>query len=110
MEVMTDIALEPDISPGRRTRFAPRPNAALVARAAGVPVLDVVVPVYNEQATLADSIRRLHSHLCEQFPFPARITIADNASVDDPPRIAEQLADEMADVRVVRLPRATRSR
>jgi 1-acyl-sn-glycerol-3-phosphate acyltransferase len=53
---MTDTALEPGatraaapaVEAGRRTRFACRPNAALAARAAGVPVLDVVVPVFIE--------------------------------------------------------------
>ena len=110
MGVMTDIALEPDTEWAHRIRFGPRPNAALAARAAGVPVLDVVVPVYNEQAALADSVRRLHRHLCESFPFPARITIADNASVDDTPRIAAELAAELVDVRVVRLEQKGRGR
>jgi len=110
MEAMTDIALEPDTSPGRQARFESRPNAAIVARAAGVPVLDVVIPVYNEQAALADSVHRLHTHLREQFPFPARITIADNASVDDTLRIAEELAAELSDVRVVRLEEKGRGR
>ncbi|MCV7170267.1 bifunctional glycosyltransferase family 2/GtrA family protein [Mycobacterium manitobense] len=94
---------------GRR-RFACRPNAALAARAAGVPVLDVVVPVFNEEAALADSIRRLHRHLSEDFPFPARITIADNASTDATPRIAADLAAELGDVRVVRLEEKGRGR
>ncbi len=107
---MTDIALQPDTSPGRQARFEPRPNAAIVARAAGVPVLDVVIPVYNEQAALADSVHRLHSHLREQFPFPARITIADNASVDDTLRVAEELAAELSEVRVVRLEEKGRGR
>ena len=110
MEVMTDIAIEPDTSPGRQARFESRPNAAIVARATGVPVLDVVIPVYNEQAALAASVHRLHSHLREQFPFPARITIADNASVDDTMRIAEELAAELSDVRVVRLEEKGRGR
>jgi putative flippase GtrA len=110
MEAMTDIALQPDTSPGRQARFEPRPNAAIVARAAGVPVLDVVIPVYNEQAALADSVHRLHSHLREQFPFPARITIADNASVDDTLRVAEELAAELSAVRVVRLEEKGRGR
>ena len=78
---MTEIALERG-SPAQ-DRFESRPNAAVTAREAGVPVLDIVVPVYNEQAALADSGRRLHRHLREQFPFSARITIADNASIDD---------------------------
>ena len=45
MDVMTDIALEPETIP-RSRRFEPA-NAAIAARAAGVPVLDVVIPVYN---------------------------------------------------------------
>src|SRR6478672_8303459 len=88
MIVMTDIALDTEAGWAHRTHFESRPNAALAARAAGVPVLDVVVPVYNEQAALADSVHRLHRHLRENFPFEARITIADNASVDDTPRVA----------------------
>ena len=80
-----------------------RRNAALIAAESGVPVLDVVVPVFNEQAVLADSIHRLHRHLLEDFPFSFRITIADNASTDDTPRIAGALAGELPEVRVVRL-------
>ncbi len=102
MEDMTDTTLEPEL-PFLGRSFASRPNAAVAARAAGVPVLDVVVPVYNEQAALADSIHRLHRYLRESVPFPARITIADNASVDDTARIAAELAAELPDVRVVRL-------
>src|SRR5882672_12060194 len=99
METMT----APVLAPAPALRFESRPNAALAARAAGVPVLDVVVPVYNAQTALSDSVHRLHRHLRENFPFPARITIADNASVDDTPRIAAELAAELTDVRVVRL-------
>jgi glycosyltransferase involved in cell wall biosynthesis len=59
--------------------------------------------VFNEQAVVADSIHRLHRHLRDDFPFAFRITIADNASADDTPRIARALAGELPDVRVVRL-------
>jgi putative flippase GtrA len=90
--------------------FASRPNAAAAACALGVPVLDVVVPVYNEQAALAGSVRRLHHYLREHFPYSARITIADNASIDDTPRIAAELAGELPDVRVVRLEQKGRGR
>src|ERR1700754_5311703 len=110
IDVMTDIALERDARPASDIRFEARPNAALAARAMGVPVLDVVVPVYNEEAALADSVYRLHRHLRDQFPFPARITIADNASVDETPRIAAELAAELQDVRVVRLEEEGRGR
>ena len=102
MDVMTDIALDHHLER--------RPNAASAARALGVPVLDVVVPVYNEQAALAHSIQRLHRHLRENFPFPARITIADNASVDDTLGIAAALAADLDDVRVVRFEQKGRGR
>ena len=108
MNGMTDIALAPDVD--RMRRFDSRPNAALAAAALGVPVLDVVVPVYNEQAALADSVHRLHRHLQRHFPYPVRITIADNASIDDTPRIAAELAAELGDVRVVRLEQKGRGR
>lgn len=78
-------------------------NAALIAAERGLPVLDVVVPVYNEQAQLADSVRRLHRHLSTEFPFPFRITIADNASVDATPDIAAALAEELDEVQSKRL-------
>ncbi|MEW2483826.1 bifunctional glycosyltransferase family 2/GtrA family protein [Mycobacterium sp. NPDC049093] len=103
---MTTLVEEPE----QRFHFASRPNATLAAREAGVPVLDVVVPVYNEQATLAHSVRRLHRYLAENFAVPVRITIADNASVDETPRIAAELAAELDDVRVVRLEEKGRGR
>jgi len=119
MDVMTDIAVSPGIdwegpqhveNTAGRAQFASRPNVVRAAKAAGVPVLDVVIPVFNEQAALADSVRRLHAHLSEQFPFRARITVADNASTDATPRIAAQLAAELSDVRVVRLDEKGRGR
>ncbi|MFA7512376.1 MAG: bifunctional glycosyltransferase family 2/GtrA family protein [Mycolicibacterium vanbaalenii] len=109
MDAMTDLALQSGLRCAERP-FGARPNAALVARATGAPVLDVVVPVYNEQAALANSVHRLHRYLSESVPFPARITIADNASVDDTPRIAAELAAELSGVRVVRLEEKGRGR
>lgn len=103
MVAMTDTAVELDADRAGRSTFASRPDVVEYARAAGVPVLDVVVPVYNEQAALAASVHRLHRHLRDHFPFPARITIADNASVDATPEIAAQLAADLPDVRFVRL-------
>jgi putative flippase GtrA len=107
---MTDTTVElADVDIDRQL-FQPRPHAAAIARERGVPVLDVVVPVYNEEATLANSIHRLHRHLREQFPFAARITIADNASTDETLRIAVELVAELPDVRVVRLEQKGRGR
>jgi putative flippase GtrA len=73
-------------------------------------VLDLVVPVYNEQRVLADSVRRLHAYLAETFPYRARITIADNASTDATLAIAHDLADELGDVEVLHLAQKGRGR
>ena len=95
------------------TAQVPVPRAAPLdppfAVATGV-VLDLVVPVYNEQVALADSVRRLHRYLAESFPYRARITIADNASTDSTLAIAHDLAEELADVEVLHLEQKGRGR
>ncbi len=75
----------------------------------GFPVLDVVVPVHDEEAGLERSVRRLHAFLAT-FPFPARITIADNASADGTWRIARRLEGELPGVRAMRLDQKGRGR
>jgi glycosyltransferase involved in cell wall biosynthesis len=67
------------------------------------PVLDVVVPVHNEELDLEPCVRRLHRHLSAAFPYSFRITIADNASIDTTPIVAARLCDELPNVRNVRL-------
>lgn len=74
------------------------------------PVLDVVVPVHNEETDLEHSVRRLHTHLTSTFPYTFRITIADNASTDATPRIARALADGLGHVAVVQLAEKGRGR
>jgi glycosyltransferase involved in cell wall biosynthesis len=74
------------------------------------PVLDVVVPVYNEQADLESSVRRLHAYLRQVLPFSFRITIADNASTDDTPLIAGRLAVQLSEVTAVYLAQKGRGR
>ncbi len=73
-------------------------------------VLDVVIPVYNEEKDLEPCVRRLHEHLVRTFPYGFRITIADNASTDDTPRVAALLDDEMDHVTAVRLEQKGRGR
>ncbi|MCP3788118.1 bifunctional glycosyltransferase family 2/GtrA family protein [Micromonospora sp. A3M-1-15] len=87
------------------------PRAAVQARpTAPAAVLDVVVPVYNEEADLAPCVRRLHAHLTAHFPYPFRITVADNASVDGTLAVAEALAAELAEVGVLHLDAKGRGR
>lgn len=74
------------------------------------PVLDVVIPVHNEQHTVAASVRRLHAHLVQTFPYPFRITVADNASTDATATVASGLAAELPGVALVRVPQKGRGR
>ncbi|MFT4201633.1 glycosyltransferase [Gordonia sp. (in: high G+C Gram-positive bacteria)] len=90
--------------------FTARPDAAHEARRRSVPVVDVVVPVFNEQATLDRSVRRLRAFLADQLPYSFRVTIADNASSDATPVIAVELAAEFDDVRVCQLEQKGRGR
>ncbi|MEV7328415.1 glycosyltransferase [Micromonospora sp. NPDC093244] len=80
------------------------PRAAVRTRPAGAgAVLDVVIPVYNEETDLGPCVRRLHAHLSEHFPYPFQITIADNASVDGTLTVADGLAGELPGVEVLHL-------
>ncbi len=72
--------------------------------------VEIVVPVYNEEGALARSIHRLHHFLDTEVPFSWRITIADNASTDLTPDIANALASELDHVRVLRLEQKGRGR
>jgi len=88
----------------------PRPGTSPVAKVGPHPVLDVVIPVYNEETDLEPCIRRLYAYLGEQFPYPFRITIADNASTDTTLRVAERLARELPEVVVNHLDEKGRGR
>jgi putative flippase GtrA len=82
--------------------------AARPARTA--PLVDIVVPVHNEERDLVPSITRLHDYLREQVGHSWRITIADNASTDRTWELATDLAAALGDVVAVRLPAKGRGR
>ena len=77
---------------------------------APAPQIDVVVPVYDEELVLERSIRRLHRFLSSEFPFSWRIVVADNASTDTTPIVAERLSRELPGVELLRLERKGRGR
>ena len=56
------------------------------------PVLDVVLPVHDEAGTLEASVRRVRGFLDAHVPYPARVTVVDNASTDGTDGIAVRLA------------------
>ena len=67
------------------------------------PDVEIVIPVYNEEAVLEANVRKLRAYLDSQFPFTALISIADNASTDHTWPIAMALAATMPGVQAVRL-------
>lgn len=86
----------PDLHPGAALDIA-------ALNRAGIPLLDVTVPVYNEEADLEVCVRNLDAYLSTQFAHTYRITIADNASTDSTLRVAERLGRELEHVEVVHL-------
>ena len=51
------------------------PQELPTTRAHG-PLVEIVVPVHNEQQALEASVERLHEYLVSSFPFAFRITPA----------------------------------
>ncbi len=70
--------------------------------------VEIVVPVYNEAALLAERITELRQFLDESFPFRALVTVVDNASTDDTARVAADLASTVRGVAVMHVPRKGR--
>lgn len=102
--------MQTDSSPGGACSVPLPARAHLPAAWRDVPVLDIVIPVYNEEKDLKPCVRRLHDHLARTFPYPFRITIADNASTDRTPEVAAQLAAASEEVRYTRLEQKGRGR
>ncbi|HEU4760228.1 MAG TPA: dolichyl-phosphate beta-glucosyltransferase [Dehalococcoidia bacterium] len=74
--------------------------------------VDVVIPVYNEERALPQTVPRLRDFLSEPaFSYTWRIVIADNASLDRTPEVGRRLADEYGDeVEYVRIEQKGRGR
>jgi len=74
------------------------------------PVLDVVIPVHDEERDLEPSVRTLHGYLRSHMAFPTRITIVDNASTDATRDIGTGLATVLDGVRFVHIDEKGRGR
>ena len=67
------------------------------------PLVDIVIPVLNEEKALPKCVASLRQFLEEHSPYQNRIVIADNGSTDRTPEIAEALSQEHSDVSWTRL-------
>jgi len=74
------------------------------------PLVNVTLPVFNEEAQLAGNVDRLLAFLREHGRFAYEVVIADNGSTDQTLAVAEQLSRQWPDVRVVHLPDQGRGR
>jgi len=72
--------------------------------------VDVVIPVYNEERALTESVSRLKTHLERTLPHPWRIIIADNASNDRTPEVGRGLAVAGERIEYLRLEQKGRGR
>ncbi len=75
-----------------------------------VTTVDVVVPVYNEERALPESIPVLQEFLSSpKFPYEWKIIIGDNASIDNTPAVGRMLEDKSGgQVEYVRIERKGR--
>jgi glycosyltransferase involved in cell wall biosynthesis len=90
------------LDPMRPSRLPPFPQPH--------PAVEIVIPVYNEQRALRQSVHALYAYMSTRFAFPFQLTIADNASTDATLKRATELASELRDVRVLHLERKGRGR
>jgi glycosyltransferase involved in cell wall biosynthesis len=73
-------------------------------------LVEVAIPVYNEEQVLEASIRQLHGHLDAALTPAWRIVVVDNASTDGTWEVAQGLEQTFANVRALHLPQKGRGR
>ena len=75
--------------------------------------VDIVIPVYNEEHVLAESLAALRKFLAQSASggtHQYRIVVADNASTDGTLAVAQRLAQKHPDVASLHIPQKGRGR
>jgi SAM-dependent methyltransferase/glycosyltransferase involved in cell wall biosynthesis len=75
-----------------------------------VAVIDIAIPVLNEERCLRRSVTALAARLDAECPYTWSITVIDNGSTDGTWAIAEGMAAEHDRIRAIRLARRGRGR
>lgn len=73
-------------------------------------LVNVTIPVFNEEKILPSSIATLHTFLTKHCRFEWEIVIANNASTDTTLEVAKRLGRELTGVRIVHLNQKGRGR
>jgi glycosyltransferase involved in cell wall biosynthesis len=63
-----------------------------------------VIPVYNEEKRLSESLVVLHHYLKKIAHFSWKIVVADNGSTDNTPLVAKQLAEKYDNISYLHIP------
>lgn len=71
-------------------------------------LIDVVIPVFNEQSVLVRSVGQLIAYMDRHFPFRWKVTVVDNDSTDGTWAKAQQLAATQPNVTALHLDRKGR--
>jgi glycosyltransferase involved in cell wall biosynthesis len=71
-------------------------------------LVEVAIPVHNEEQVLPDSVRRLHGYLESMLSQAWRIVVVDNASTDATWTVANQLQQDLPCVHALHLPQKGR--
>jgi glycosyltransferase involved in cell wall biosynthesis len=71
-------------------------------------LIEIAVPVHDEEATLEANVEHLVDYLRSEFPFRFRVLIVDNASSDTTPAVAAELAARLPEVQAITLERKGR--
>lgn len=66
-------------------------------------LINITIPVFNEQLALPVCVRRLSRFLSNEFKYNYEIVVANNGSTDQTQRVALDLAREFPELRVVHL-------
>jgi glycosyltransferase involved in cell wall biosynthesis len=73
-------------------------------------MVEVVLPVLNEEKVLERSVRALHAFLDDNLAHEWRIVIADNGSTDATVEIGSRLASQLSNLECRHIPEAGRGR
>ncbi len=79
-------------------------------RGTAAPVLDIAIPVYNEERILDQRVRALLGYVHAEIPFATRLTIVDNASDDATRLIGKRLAAQFDGIRFMHIAEKGRGR
>ncbi|MCA1554865.1 MAG: glycosyltransferase, partial [Chloroflexi bacterium] len=67
------------------------------------PHLSVVIPAYNEENRLPDTLKRVSAYFREQA-YPVEIVVVDDGSEDGTPRVVQEYAQGHREVRLIQNP------